>query len=98
MPYISVVNTFLGMEEKYINGKYWEENETLHEEDSDFKSEHFLTLLKRNPLIPTKKIVDIGCGAGRIIWNFSKEYPESTCVGVDSVSYTHLTLPTKRIV
>jgi predicted TPR repeat methyltransferase len=71
------------MEEKYINGKYWEENETLHEEDSDFKSEHFLTLLKRNPLIPTKKIVDIGCGAGRIIWNFSKEYPESSCVGVD---------------
>ena len=71
------------MDNKYVNGKYWEENETLHEEDSDFKFQHFLTLLKRNPLITISNIVDLGCGAGRIIWNFSKEYPDSKCVGVD---------------
>lgn len=71
------------MDNKYLNGQYWQENETFHEEDSDFKFQNFLTLLNRNKLIPTNEILDIGCGAGRIIWNFANAFPNSNCTGVD---------------
>ncbi len=71
------------MEDRYISGKYWVENKTLHEEDSDFKFNNLSLLLKRNQYIPIKGIVDIGCGAGKIIYNFSKEFPKTKCVGVD---------------
>ena len=71
------------MEDRYINGKYWIDNKTLHQEDSDFKFRNLFTLIKRNHSISLKGIVDIGCGAGKIIYNFSKDYPKIKCVGVD---------------
>jgi predicted TPR repeat methyltransferase len=71
------------MEDRYINGKYWIDNKTLHEEDSDFKFINLRTLIKRNHSIYLKGIVDIGCGAGKIIYNFSKDYPKIKRVGVD---------------
>lgn len=71
------------MDSQYTTGKYWEENSSLHEEDSDFKFDHFLTLLKRNRAVNPTGVIDMGCGAGRIIWNFSKEYPNIKCKGID---------------
>ena len=71
------------MSDKYQSGKYWEENATFHEEDSDFKFQNFMTLLLRNPRVNMSGIVDMGCGAGRIIWNFSERYKNITCKGID---------------
>ena len=60
------------MEDRYINGKYWIDNKSLHEEDSDFKFSNLSTLIKRNHSISIKGIVDIGCGAGKIKYIFQK--------------------------
>jgi hypothetical protein len=71
------------MANQYLTGEYWTKNTSLHEEDSDFKSQNFFTLLKRNPQIKISGIVDMGCGAGRISWNFAQAFPETRCIGVD---------------
>ena len=71
------------MEEQYTNGKYWEENGSFHEKESDFKFQNFKTLIERNDKLPIIGIVDMGCGAGRIIWNFSNAYPAIKWAGVD---------------
>lgn len=71
------------MNNQYENGEYWAVNSSFHEEDSDFKFQNFLTLLKRNPQAVWEGITDLGCGAGRIIWNFSNQYPQSKCLGLD---------------
>lgn len=52
--------------EKYINGKYLEENPTWHTEDSSWKAEQILKIIQRNNLSP-KSICEIGCGAGEIL-------------------------------
>jgi predicted TPR repeat methyltransferase len=71
------------MENLYQTGEYWEKNSSFHEEDSDFKFQNFMVLVTRNPEISISGIVDLGCGAGRITWNFSNHFKEVSCVGVD---------------
>lgn len=71
------------MENQYQTGKYWENNNSFHEEDSDFKFRNFLTLLKRNPQIAITGMVDLGCGAGRITWHFSNTFKKIRCAGID---------------
>ena len=44
-------------------------------------------------------VLDLGCGTGYDVYTISKLVgEEGHVIGVDTVSYTHLTLPTKRIV
>jgi SAM-dependent methyltransferase len=71
------------MANQYQTGEYWNRNAGFHEEDSDFKFQNFHTLLKRNPDIPITRIVDMGCGAGRITWNFAQTFSNTSCIGVD---------------
>ena len=69
--------------DKYITGYYWKEHNDLHEIDSDFKYNNIKRLLNNNNSIRFKEIRDIGCGSGRIIYNFSKLYPNINCYGYD---------------
>ena len=53
---------------------------------------------KKINLPPGSKVLDVGCGEGRHIFGILNEFENVYCYGLDPVSYTHLTLPTKRIV
>ena len=50
----------------YISGKYIEERPSWHSEDSKWKAEKILELIKRNSLKP-KYITEVGCGVGEIL-------------------------------
>ena len=45
------------------------------------------------------KVLDIGCGRANIISSLQKKYKfKNKPIGIDTVSYTHLTLPTILLV
>tara|TARA_Y100001980_G_C14498584_1_gene274805 strand:+ start:499 stop:1200 length:702 start_codon:yes stop_codon:yes gene_type:complete len=50
----------------YISGKYIKERPSWHSEDSKWKAEKILELIKRNSLNPTY-ITEVGCGVGEIL-------------------------------
>ena len=50
----------------YTSGKYIKERPSWHSEDSKWKAEKILELIKRNDLNPTH-ITEIGCGVGEIL-------------------------------
>ena len=51
---------------KYVTSEYLDDNPTWHVEDSPWKAEQILKILKRNNLQPDS-ICEIGCGAGEIL-------------------------------
>ena len=58
----------------YTSKEYINKNPTYHVEDSKFKSDNFIKILKKNNFNSNKikNIVDVGCGAGKIL-KFIKE-------------------------
>jgi SAM-dependent methyltransferase len=50
----------------YNNGSYFERNPSWHEEDSFWKVEQIIQVIRRNKLMP-KSICEIGCGSGEIL-------------------------------
>lgn len=66
----------------YESGDYLAQNTTWHEEDSPKKTEWIVRILKRHNINPSF-ICEIGCGAGAILQNVSKEYPNAECLGTD---------------
>ena len=52
--------------DKYTSGNYLHNNPSWHAEDSPFKAESVLKILKRNKLFPGS-ICEVGCGAGEIL-------------------------------
>src|SRR5687767_15620947 len=65
--------------ELYIqkNSKYAESHPTWHIEDSPWKAQQILTMLKRNKLTP-KSIAEIGCGAGEILNQLHERLEDKT--------------------
>lgn len=57
----------------YVSGAYWDENASMHLEDSDFKVSHALKLLAENNIRP-QSIIDCGCGAGRVSFRFAEAF------------------------
>jgi len=59
----------------YISGDYLEATDgTWHSEDSPWKAEKIINIIERNSINP-KEIVEVGCGAGKILTELaSKEY------------------------
>ena len=53
-------------EEVYTHGNYLEKNPTWYVEDSPWKAEQIIRMMKRNNIVP-KTICEIGCGAGEIL-------------------------------
>jgi SAM-dependent methyltransferase len=58
----------------YTDGTYLSNNPTWHDEDSPWKAEHIESLLKKNK-IEVDDVVDVGCGAGGIIYELSGRMP-----------------------
>lgn len=54
------------MKGMYADGQYLVNNPTWHDEESIWKANHIINLIKKNNLSP-KTICDIGCGAGGIL-------------------------------
>lgn len=48
------------------NGEYLKYHPIWHIEDSPWKAEQVIKMLKRNPIEP-KSIAEVGCGAGEIL-------------------------------
>jgi hypothetical protein len=66
----------------YSDGKYLGNNPTWDVEHSIWKANEIYKLLAKNNVY-LKKIVEIGCGAGGILDQLSKIYPEARLVGFD---------------
>jgi SAM-dependent methyltransferase len=57
----------------YTDGKYLEASgQTWHSQDSPWKAGQILRIIRKNHIHP-KSIAEIGCGAGRILQELSKE-------------------------
>jgi cyclopropane fatty-acyl-phospholipid synthase-like methyltransferase len=61
----------------YTTGEYVRLNPGYHTEDSSWKAEKILAILKKNQLQP-KVITEIGCGAGEILLQLQLQLPGET--------------------
>lgn len=59
----------------YVNGQYSDNNPEWHQEDSAWKADQIVSMLRRNGLT-YNKICEVGCGAGEILHQMSKTLPE----------------------
>lgn len=58
---------------QYEDGTYWENNEGYHEEDAAFKAANIMRICKAADIdLSGKKIIDIGCGSGKVLSELSK--------------------------
>ncbi len=67
---------------RYTDGRYMQDNPSWHVEDSPWKADHILKMLKKNQLQPTS-FCEVGCGAGEVLGQLQKVYPEATLKGWD---------------
>jgi hypothetical protein len=58
----------------YQTGEYLEKNPTYHVEDSPFKANQILTMIKKHDLRP-QSICEVGCGAGEILNQLQAKLP-----------------------
>ena len=72
----------MSINDEYINGDYTEKNPSFHVEDSPWKARQILEGLTRAKLSPTR-IAEVGCGAGEILVQLSKELTEATFRGYE---------------
>jgi len=70
------------MKDIYNNNEYLNNNESWHEEDSPYKADFCIDIIKKNN-IQFSTVVDIGCGAGLVSELFSKQYPNAKVTGYD---------------
>ena len=68
----------------YTTGAYLESTETWHSEDSEWKAGYITQILTRNNVAPGT-VVDVGCGAGRILSALSQgaEFQQAKFLGYD---------------
>ena len=60
-------------ESRYHNGEYLQNNPSWGAEDSAWKAEKIIDLIKKNNLSPTS-VVEVGCGAGEVIRSVWKHF------------------------
>lgn len=70
------------MDTIYTDGTYLRNNPAWHEDDSPWKARQIAKLLERNGVEP-RSIAEVGCGAGEILRELSRTYPEARCVGYE---------------
>jgi tRNA G46 methylase TrmB len=66
----------------YLNESYLLKNLDWHRQDSSWKVSKIFELLTDHQIDPDS-ICDVGCGAGDILINLSKYFPETQMVGFD---------------
>lgn len=62
------------LEEIYTKGEFLAKNPTWHVEDSPWKAQQILRMMKRNHLAP-QTICEVGCGAGEILKQLQEQMP-----------------------
>lgn len=72
----------MSIDERYTDGSYVERNPTFHAEDSPWKAQQILGILK-NRNLPLKSVAEVGCGAGEILVQLAKEMPETHFAGYE---------------
>ena len=60
------------MSNLYTSGEYLKKTESWHAEDSPWKAQQIMLMLRKNDIHP-KRIAEIGCGAGLILDELSKQ-------------------------
>jgi Methyltransferase domain len=63
------------METIYENGSYLANHENWHIEDSPWKAEQIAKIIQLNQ-ISFESAVEVGCGAGGIVYELSKKFPD----------------------
>ena len=66
----------------YNNNEYLNKNENWHEEDSPYKTNFCIDIIKKNN-ISFLTVADVGCGAGLVTELFSQHYPNAKITGYD---------------
>ena len=66
----------------YSDGRYLESNPGWHTEDSPWKAQQVLRMLKQHDIHP-HTVAEIGCGAGEIVRQLSLNLPETAFSGFD---------------
>lgn len=61
----------------YQNGQYIENNPKWHQEDSPWKAQNILKIIKKNNLSPLR-ICEVGCGAGEVLNQLYLNLPDQT--------------------
>ena len=61
----------------YQSGEYVEKNPTYHVEDSSWKAEQIVRMMKQNQLQP-RTVCEVGCGAGEILRQLQTQLPADT--------------------
>jgi 2-polyprenyl-3-methyl-5-hydroxy-6-metoxy-1,4-benzoquinol methylase len=61
----------------YQTGEYVEKNPTYHVEDSSWKAEQIVRMMKKNQLQP-RTVCEVGCGAGEILRQLQTQLPADT--------------------
>lgn len=75
--------TATGSEERYISGRYRQQNPGWHAEDSAWKANHVKHILERNEVDP-RLVGEVGCGAGGVLEELADKLPdEAHFVGYD---------------
>jgi SAM-dependent methyltransferase len=72
----------------YETGQYLEMNQGWHVDDSPFKAAQVKAILERNGFNP-QTFVEVGCGAGAILSELAKEYPQSRFSGYEISPQAH---------
>lgn len=72
----------------YETGKYLEMNQGWHVDDSPFKAAQVKAILERNGFYP-RTFVEVGCGAGAILSELAREYPQSRFSGYEISPQAH---------
>jgi cyclopropane fatty-acyl-phospholipid synthase-like methyltransferase len=67
---------------EYLDGRYHEKNPTFHVEDSAGKAREILKMMRQESLTP-RTIAEVGCGAGEILVQLSRELPEARFTGYE---------------
>ncbi|MER8383595.1 class I SAM-dependent methyltransferase [Mesorhizobium sp. M1399] len=67
---------------KYVDGRYWSENASFHEEDAAFKAKNCNEAVKSYGLAGPLRVLDVGCGSGKFLYEFS-ELVEGDFLGID---------------
>ena len=70
------------MSSMYTDGEYVRRHPTWHVEDSPWKAQQVIKILKRNSLVP-RTIAEVGCGAGEVIRRVSLALPDARCRGFE---------------
>jgi SAM-dependent methyltransferase len=72
----------LSVENRYLTNDYLAHNPTWHEEDAAPKAELVSALLMSQGVVP-ESICDIGCGAGRVLFELKRSFPSTEFFGYD---------------